>query len=107
MSDSKLTKLDWVLLIALPAAVTIGLGAYALRNRSAPTQNSTPAPHAASRSGSSGPRIISVTPLPGSTGGPPSAIVVTFDAAIDPLTINSSTFKLVRSGGGNFNDGKQ
>src|SRR6185295_12344869 len=112
MSESKpLGKLTWALLAGLPAAAAIGFGAYVLQSRSA----SIPAAvqhrsNAASRglapSGSTGPRIINVTPLPGSNGGPPAAIIVTFDSPIDPLTINTATFKLVRSGGdGTFSNG--
>src|SRR3954471_3150547 len=110
MSESKpLGKLTWALLAGLPAAAAISFGAYVLQNPSAsvPTpvqQRSNAASPALAPSGSTGPRITNVTPLPGSNGGPPSAIIVTFDAPVDPLTVNTTTFKLVRSGGdGTFN----
>ena len=44
-------------------------------------------------------RVTALSPAPGSTlTGPPSAITVTLDAAVDPGTLNSTSVRLVRAG---------
>ncbi len=56
-----------------------------------------------------GPRVTSMTPQPGSLeSAAPAEITVTFDETVNPATVTSDTFHLVRSGGdGTFDDGNE
>jgi hypothetical protein len=55
------------------------------------------------------PKVTDVMPLPGATlAAEPATIAVTFDEPIDPATVSTSSFRLVRSGGdGTFADGNE
>lgn len=78
-------------------AFTLGLSALALDPAASAAQDTTP------------PRIIGITPAPGTTvPAPPSAVIVGFDEAIDPATLFAGNVVLVRSGGdGSFGEGNE
>jgi hypothetical protein len=51
-------------------------------------------------------RVSALTPVPGSDGEAPAAVIAMFDRELDVSTVNANTFILERSGGdGTFDDG--